>query len=273
MATVAFFGERGAYSEQAAVKFFGRRARTLPFGFLADVFNAARGSADYGVVPIENSIEGAVTQTYDLLLKTNLHIVGEEVLRISHCLIALPGTRISAVKEVYSHPQALAQCREYIEKMRLRTVPSYDTAGSVKIIREKGLQSAAAIASKDAARIYGMKILASGIETSRHNYTRFFIISRKEAKDGNKTSIVFSFDEDKPGSLYHALDCFSRNGINLNYIQSRPILGKPWRYNFYIDCEGRKDDRKLNRTLKELKEITGYVKVLGSYKKARESIV
>ncbi len=269
---VAFYGERGAYSEQAAYELFGASAHLIPCRFLTDVFSTASGKADYGVVPIENSIEGAVTQTYDLLLNSKLQITAEHVLRISHCLIAAPGTDRSSIKRIYSHPQALAQCREYIEKLGADPVPFYDTAGSVKMLSSEKPADAAAIASERAAKLYGMDVLAKGIETDKHNYTRFFAVSSRAAKAGNKTSIVFTV-KDAPASLFHALNCFAQNGVNLDYIQSRPVLGKPWRYNFYIDCEGESAKGNLKEAIARLKEETAYVKVLGTYMKARHGVV
>ncbi len=267
MKTVAFFGELGAYSEQAAIKLFGSKAKYLPYRYLTDIFTDVASKVDYGVVPIENSIEGAVTQTYDLLLTSNLHIIGETILRINHCLIALPGMKPSSIKRVYSHPQALGQCKKYIEKIGADSVPFYDTAGSVRMVKEERMMYAAAIASESAARIYGMKIIAKDIETDKHNYTRFFIISRKRAGRGDKTSMVFSLKE-HAGALYRALDAFDKNGVNLTYLQSRPVLGKPWQYNFYVDLEGDARDGKVSAALRDLKRSTTQVKILGSYKRA-----
>lgn len=267
---VAFYGERGSYSEQAASQMF-EGAELIPCKFLTDVFNTAESKADHGVVPIENSIEGAVTQTYDLLLNSKLHITAEHVLRISHCLIARPDQGKDSIKKIYSHPQALAQCREFIEKLGADAIPYYDTAGSVKMLSEQRMEETAAIASEAAAKIYGMKVLAKEIETNKHNYTRFFSISKAPAHAGNKTSIVFTA-KDEPGSLFHALNCFAKNGVNLNYLQSRPVLGKPWQYNFYVDCEGDASKGGLKKTIEELGSETAYVKVLGTYNKARHGV-
>lgn len=272
MPSIAYFGEPGSFSEQAAIAYFGSKAKLVPFKFLPDVFDAVEDSCDFGVVPIENSIEGAVTQTYDMLLEHRLSIVGELIIKISHSLLAVEGVKLKDIREVYSHPQALGQCRRYIEKLRAEAVPFYDTAGSARMISEKKKRDAAAIASDRAARIYGLKALAKGIETNKHNYTRFFVVSKKASKDGNRTSIVFSTGN-RPGSLFSALTCFAVNKVNLDYLQSRPILGKPWEYHFYVDFEGNEKDLNVRKALLMLREESEYVKVLGSYRKAKQEFV
>ena len=269
---IAYYGERGAYSEQAAIQHFKASGELKPRKFLSDVFDAVENGCDFGVVPIENSLEGAVTQTYDLLLESDLTIVGEEIVKISHSLMAAKGVLLDDIKTVYSHPQALAQSREYIEKHMFNTIPYYDTAGSAKMIKESGMRNAGAIASERAAKIYGMQILASGIESNKHNYTRFMVISKEnKTKEWNKTSIAFSAKH-RPGSLFSALNCFARNKVNLSYIQSRPIPGMPWEYNFYVDCDGSINDKKIRKAVNELFESADFIKVLGSYKKARFDI-
>ncbi len=266
---VAYYGEQGSYSEQAAIRHFGKRATLLGFRFLPEIFDSVGKTLDYGVVPIENSTEGPVTQTYDLLLDSDLMIVGEEILKVDHCLIANPQATIKDIKTVYSHPQALGQCRSYIEKHGFNTVPFYDTAGSVRMIKEKKLNDSAAIASVRAAQVYGMNILSKSIQANKHNFTRFTIIARRnETKDWNKTSIAFG-SKHKVGSLSHALDCFARNKINILYIESRPIQNRPWEYNFYIDCKGSIKDKNLENAIKELRKTATFVNVLGSYKSAR----
>lgn len=268
---IAYYGERGSYSEQAAIQHFGNSATLQGYRFLPEIFEAVEKGTLYGIVPIENSTEGPVTQTYDLLLKHHLTITGEEIVKIDHCLIANPGIRIKDIRTVYSHPQALGQCRSYTEKHGLNAVPFYDTAGSVKMIKEKKLMDSAAIASIGAASAYKMNILAKNIQSNKLNLTRFIVIAKKNnAKGWNKTSIAFG-SRHKAGSLFHALECFARNNVNLLYIESRPVHGKPWEYNFYIDCEGSIEDRKLNTAIKELRTDVTFVKVLGSYKRARSS--
>ena len=269
MFNAAYFGVPGAYSEQAAIKYLGSASGLKECKFLPEVFESADTDSRFGVVPIENSIEGAVTQTYDLLLKSELSIVGETIVEISHCLMAPKGVRMASIKTVYSHPQALGQCREFLDGHKLDSIPFYDTAGSARMLKETKLRNAAAIASERAAKVYGMNILARNIQSSRHNYTRFLIISKEgKAKSPNKTTIAFSA-KDKPGSLFKALNAFADNGVNLLYIQSRPILGTPWEYDFYVDCDGGINSPNVRKALEELYDNSDFVKVLGSYQRAR----
>ncbi|MBU4299228.1 prephenate dehydratase [Patescibacteria group bacterium] len=284
---VAFQGEIGAFSEEAVFKFFGSNSniQTIPCQTFADVFKLVEeGNADFGILPIENSLEGTVGQNYELLLTSDVNIFGEEILRIRHCLIANKGVKIGAIKRVYSHPQALGQCREFLEKLKLEAIPVYDTAGGVRMLKEEKAEEAAAIASERAGKIYQMKILKKGIETNKQNFTRFFIISlfipllqkgrdknlkkeTKRAKD-SKTSIVFSL-KNIPGILFQSLEGFAKRKINLTKIESRPIMGKPWEYHFYLDFEGHQEDKKIREALEELKEKTLFIKILGSYPTAK----
>ncbi len=272
--TVAFYGEQGAYTEQAAMQVFGEKALYLPRKYISDVFDSVEnGEAEHGVVPIENSIEGPVTQTYDKLTDFKLHVTGETIMRISHCLIACPGVSLKSVRKVYSLQQALGQCKEYLQKLNAETIPYYDTAGSVKMLKEEKMRDAAAIASARSADIYGMDILAKDIETNKHNFTRFFVVSKGESKTkGNKTSIVFTL-KNYPGALFHALNAFADNKVDLTYIQSRPVLGQPWSYSFYVDLAGDKKDKDVALALKTLGMATKSIKVLGSYKKAQKLII
>jgi chorismate mutase/prephenate dehydratase len=267
---VAFQGERGAYSESAVYTFFGDETGVRPCRDLTEVFESVgKEEVPVGVVPIENSLEGSVNQTYDLFLTHNLKVSGEVIIKISHCLIANPSTSLEAVKTVYSHPQALAQCRGFLERLGSDLIPTYDTAGSVKMLKEKGLKNAAAVASKKAAEIYGMKILAREIEDTPTNYTRFFVISKNDSpKTGkDKTSIIFAATH-TPGSLCHALGKFAKRNINLIKIESRPTKQKAWEYNFYLDFEGHRTDENCADALKALEKGGAFIKILGSYPKA-----
>ena len=267
---VAFQGERGAYSESAVRAFFGDDTKVKPCRDLIEVFESVhKQEAQFGVVPIENSLEGSVNQTYDLFLTHNLKVSGEIVIRISHFLIANPDTSLEKVKTVYSHPQALAQCRTFLERLGSELIPTYDTAGSVKMLKEKGLKDAAAIASERAAKIYGMKILARDIEDTPANYTRFFVVSKDDApKTGkDKTSIIFAATH-TPGALYHALEEFEKRKINLTKIESRPTKQKPWEYNFYLDFEGHRTEKNCAEALQALGEKASFLKILGSYPRA-----
>lgn len=269
--TVAFQGEVGAYSEEAAYQFFGSQARLKPRESLEDTFLAVeKGDVRFGLVPVENSLEGSIPRTYDLLLDSNLKVAGETQLRIVHCLIGLPDAQIDSIREVYSHPQALGQCKTFLRQMGWKLTPTYDTAGSVKMNKENGLLDKAAIASARAAEIYRMKILVSSIEDNAHNYTRFFILARQSSlPTGNdKTSIVFSAKHE-PGALYDALKELAARKINLTKIESRPTRQKPWEYNFYVDFDGHQDEPGIKEALKDLGKTAIFVKILGSYPRVR----
>ncbi|MCS7125191.1 MAG: prephenate dehydratase [Candidatus Bathyarchaeota archaeon] len=267
---VAFQGETGAYSEVAVYKHFGVIVQPIPCKTFQEVFSKVySGIVDYGVLPIENSIEGSVNQVYDLLLTHTLMICGEVVVKIDHCLIGNPNSDLGSIKRVYSHPQALAQCSEFLEKLKCEVIPTYDTAGSVKIIKERGWIGEAAIASEKSAEIYGMKVLARGIANHPENYTRFVIVSKEDMPpSGNdKTSIIFAVKH-APGALYEALSVFAKRGINLTKIESRPTRKKPWEYVFYLDFEGHRIEPKCTDALRELRDKTLFMKVLGSFPKA-----
>ena len=270
MKTIAFQGEPGAYSESAVYQFFGSKVQAKPCRDFRDVFEAVKlGEVAAGAVPVENSLEGSINQNYDLFFNYDLKVCGEVIVRIAHCLIANPGTAMSQIKAVYSHPQALAQCCSYLEKTKWEIVPTYDTAGSVKIIKELKLTNAAAIASERAAEIYEMQILACDIADNKENYTRFFVISQQDsARTGkDKTSIIFSAKHE-PGSLYNALGEFAKRKINLTRIESRPTKKTAWEYNFYLDFEGHRTEQKCVEALKALEKYAIFVKILGSYPKA-----
>ena len=268
---VAFQGERGAYSEEAAFQFFRPSIEVKPCESLDNVFKAVeQGEAQFGIVPIENSLEGSISRTYDLLLDSSLMVCGETELRVIHCLIASPGTRLDLIKKVYSHPQALGQCQAFLRHLNCELVPTYDTAGSVKMIQEQGITDGAAIASTRAAEIYGMQIIAREIEDNTNNFTRFFLLAKQDAPpSGNdKTSIVFSVKH-RPGALYESIRKLASKDINLTKIESRPTRQKPWEYNFYLDFEGHREDEAAQEALESLEKTSLFVKVLGSYPKAK----
>jgi chorismate mutase/prephenate dehydratase len=268
---VAFQGEIGAYSEEAALHFFGPSIQVKPYESLDDVFKAVeQDEVHFGVVPIENSLEGSISRVYDLLLDSSLKVCGETELRVAHCLIASQETRLDSIKRVYSHPQALGQCQTFLRHLDLELIPTYDTAGSVKMIKEKAITDGGAIAGARAAEIYGMKVLAKEIEDNPNNFTRFFILSQQDSlPSGNdKTSIVFSVKH-KPGTLYAFLKEFAARNISLTKIESRPTRQKPWEYNFYLDFEGHREDKASQEALKNLDQISLFIKVLGSYPKAK----
>ncbi len=263
---VAFQGERGAYSEEATRILFGE-IEVQPCPALRDVFTAvAGGGSDAGVVPMENSQAGSINETYDLLLSNDLPIVSELNLRIRHCLLALPGQALPDLRTVYSHPQAIAQCEEFLLRHGLTGVPEQDTAGSARWIADQQIAGAGAIASHDAAHIYGLQILAEGIETNAHNITKFLAIARTPAPRGklSKTSIVFT-TQNVPGALYQALGTFAMRSINLTKLESRPRREVPWEYVFYVDFEGHHEDADVAAALQDLRALCTFVRVLGSY--------
>ncbi len=267
---IAFQGEKGAFSEEAILSFFDSQIVTLPCNFLNDVFRVVEsGKADMGMVPVENSIEGSINQTYDLLLTSNLKICGEFVLRINHNLIANFNVDLTKIKKVYSHPQALAQCRTFLESLRVEQIPFYDTAGSVKMIHDNRHDDAAAIASKRAAEEYNMKILSESIEDSSYNYTRFLVLNKDdhEITGNDKTSVVFSTNH-IPGALHKVLGEFAERNINLTKIESRPIRNKVWEYTFFVEIEGHRTEIKIIESLKQLSKFTLFTKILGSYPKS-----
>ena len=267
---VAFQGEKGAYSEEAIFKHYGVEVESVPRPYLRDVFNTVElGEADYGLVPVENTIEGSIVRAYDLLFERELKASGEEIHRIQHCLIAHPDAELSDIKKAYSHPQALGQSREWLVKQGIEAVNFYDTAGSVKWIKENDIRDAAGVASAQAAETYGMKILAKGIETNTENYTRFLVIGndRPEPTGNDKTTLSFIVAHE-PGTLVGALREFSTRGVNLNKIESRPRIGTPWEYIFFVEVDGHIEDENINSALEGLRDYTIYLKHLGSYPKA-----
>lgn len=271
MLKVSFQGEPGAYSESAAYKFFGKEAETIPCETFADLFNrVSDGAANFGVAPVENSNAGTIVQVYDLLLEQDLHIIGEIKFRVVHCLISFPGTKLEEIKKIYTHPQAWAQCSTFCRQYPWEYVPFYDTAGSVKIIKQGNLRDAAAIASARAAEIYSMEVLRQGIESHSNNVTRFFVVSRNCSNDideSNKISLAFA-TRHRSGALYECLGEFARRGINLSRIESRPRPNRPWEYVFYLDFEGNLDDWVCVQAIAGLLKRAAFVKILGSYRAA-----
>jgi len=263
---VSFQGEPGAYSEQAVYNYFGN-AETIPCESFDAMFDAVvSGKSDAALAPIENSLAGSIHQNYDLLLRHDLHIVGEYFLRVQHCLIVNTGVKMEDIKKAISHPQALGQCAGYLRSHGIKAEQVYDTAGSVKMLKESGARGVAAIASKRAAELYGMQILQEGIEDNAENYTRFLAVRRESIipTDDAKTSIVFTL-KNVPGSLFKAMSVFALRDIDLTKIESRPLQGKPWEYLFYIDFIGSTQDETVQRALEHLGEYAMTLRVLGSY--------
>ena len=263
---LAYQGEPGAYSEAAALQYGGPQAETLPCKSFEDVFDAvSRQKATHGVVPLENSIGGTIHRNYDLLLDHDLTISGEVELDVVHCLQALPGTKIGDIKVVYSHPQALAQCERYLKELGASVEAIYDTAGGAKLVAEKKLAGAAALASRRAADVFGLEVLQEAVQDFEYNITRFAIIGGAPPADANKTTIVFALPS-TPGALFKALSVFALRDINLTKLESRPLRGSPWEYLFYVEVEARRDELPCARALTHLAEFAKWTRVLGTYK-------
>lgn len=272
---VAFQGERGAYSELAVRRSFDEDVKVLPCHTFKEAFDAISiGKAKFGVLPVENTLGGTIFDTLDLLnIHPELTVAGEQKIRVVHNLIVNPGTKLSDIKRVYSHPQGLAQCKEFIssELKNAEAMSFYDTAGAVEYIKEQKDMKAAAIAGEPAANYYGMEILKEGIETNPSNFTRFYIISREEnAADYkgdlgvDKAAISFSVS-DEPGSLMRVLDVLYQNNLNMQKLESRPIPGKPWEYNFFVEVK-IENSKDFEKAINEAKEIATSFRVLGTYK-------
>jgi len=264
---VAFQGEMGSYSHEACERYFGDEVAVKPCRTLREVFDFVEtGRQVFGVVPIENSYEGSINETHDLLATTRSKVCGEIQVRVRHCLIGKTGVKLSDLETVYSHPQALAQCSEYLRHHELEGVATYDTAGSVRLIKTMRSRKVAAIASRRSAILYSMKVISEGIEDSDVNYTRFLVLGKKivAATGNDKTSIIFRIRH-TPGSLCRALHVFSTRRINLTRIESRPVKNKQWQYSFYVDFQGHADDEICRKALRELRSRCAFVRVLGSF--------
>ena len=270
---VGFQGEIGAYSEKAINLYFSK-ASSKAYKTFSDLFDALENEQiELAILPIENSIEGSVTESYELLLKSKVTVVGEINVKIEHCLISHHDTSKDDIDVIYSHTQALGQCKAYLKNSGCDAVTTYDTAGSVKMIKEKNMKRAAAIASKDTAKLYNMSVIEENIQDHEDNFTRFFCLSKIPTKStGNdKTSIVFSAG-DVAGSLYKALKEFADGDINLTKLESRLTRKKAWEYNFYLDFEGHIDDENCKKAIQELVNLGSSVKILGSYPRSNDKL-
>lgn len=267
-AQVVFQGVEGAYSQQALREFFGTDDQSFHVDTWRDAMEAiAEGRADYAVLPIENSSAGIVSENFDLLTEYDNCIIGEQIIKIEHCLIGLLDAKLSDITDVYSHPQALMQCSKYLEEHgSWEKHGMKNTAGSAKKVRQDNQKNKAAIAAKITKDIYGLKILAEGIQNNTSNSTRFIIVTGKKTfcKDARKVSICFEIPH-KSGSLYRALSHFICHGLNMTKIESRPIQGRAWEYRFFIDIEGNLADRSVQNALRGLLDETEGLRVLGNY--------
>jgi prephenate dehydratase len=269
---VAFQGEPGAYSEDAVRRFFGN-CEVEPLPTVRRVFEQVEiGATAFGVVPVENSQAGSINETYDHLVRHGVRIVGEVVVRVDHALLALPGTRIPDIRQVLSHPQALAQCEEFLANLDAEIVPVYDTAGAAKLIADLGRGDRAAVAGRRAAELYGLEVLTEEIQTYPENFTKFAVIGTDPAPGTgkpDKTSVVFG-TANVPGALYRCLGGFAEAGLNLLKLESRPEGGRPWRYRFYLDLEAGAEEPAAVAALAELSSHASYVRLLGTYPAWRE---
>jgi prephenate dehydratase len=277
---IAFQGEMGAYSEMAARAYFTKPLTFAPYKEFAAVYSAVvKGAANFGILPIENSLTGSIHQVYDLLIKHRTEIVGEHKLRVCHNLLASRGSTLKSIRKVYSHPQALHQCKKLLKQLKVDPVPYFDTAGSAKLVAQSKDRTIAAIASAQAAQDFGLKTLKKDCEDNAQNFTRFIVLKKlgqaapggwvkRRAGVAYKTSIVFAL-KNIPGALYKCLSVFAIRDIDLLKIESRPIHGSPWKYLFYLDFKGHCRDQAQIRAIPHLQEITAFVKILGSYETAR----
>lgn len=267
MTRVAFQGEPGAFSQEAIFQTFGATTPTLPCHSFDELFRAvAEDRAALGMVPIENSTAGSINQSYDLLLDFDLTITREVILRVRHALLARAGVSLDAIRRVYSHPAALAQCEKFIAARGWEPIAAYDTAGAAKQLAASNQTDAAAIASATAARIYDLTILARDIQDLPNNFTRFVVIGKDEPPraENAKTSLLFA-TRHVPGALYHCLGEFAAHGINLTKLESRPDRQRPWHYVFYLDLEGHRDEPACRAALEGLRAHVSFLRVLGSY--------
>lgn len=265
---VVYQGEPGAYSESAAIGFFGKDVKAAGLPWFNDVFAALdRGEADYAVLPIENSSTGSIRQVYDLMARYRYYVVGEYDVEVRHCLMALPGVKMEDIRTVYSHEQGLMQSDKFLEHHRdWRQVPTLDTAGSAKEVAQSGDRTAAAICSRRAAELYGLDILVEGTNHNAANHTRFVVVSPvMELREGrNKISAIFHLPHES-GSLHEILTIFAVHGLNLMKLESRPILGQNWEYLFFLEFTGDLSAPGMDGVLHELSQLASEMRVLGNF--------
>ncbi len=272
---IGFQGEKGAYSEKAiAALYQNQQVQNVAFRTSYAVIDALKKKKiDFGLLPIENSIMGSITHTYDLLLENRLHILQEVIIPIHHALLALKGVKQKELKTIYSHPAAIAQCEVFLRKFeKTEILPTYDTAGSARMISEKQLTDAAAIASAESAEMYNLSVLQKNIEDYPHNQTRFVLVAHEETPQQHqsflpcKVSAAFS-TLNQPGMLHQCLGIFEKYNVNLTQLSSRPHKTEPWKYHFFVDLVGREQDENVAQAFEEIRKLTGFVHVFGSYPK------
>lgn len=266
-ARVVFQGAEGAYSQAAMLQYFGEKINSFHVETFRDAMTAIEeGSADFAVLPIENSTAGIVNEIYDLLVEFENYIVGEQIIKIEHCLLGVPGAGIEDIKTVYSHPQSLMQSARYLANRDWQQISMQNNAFAARKVMEEQDRTQAAIASEYAGRIYGLSVLQKGVNHSSANSTRFIIVTNQKIfrKDAKKVSICFEVPHES-GSLYHMLSHFIYNNLNMTKIESRPIEGRNWEYRFFIDFEGNLADSSVKNALRGLREEARNMKILGNY--------
>lgn len=271
---IAFQGIPGAYSEQAIRQHYGEDVEAIPCHSFADLFSMIETQqADQALLPVENAQAGTVSQSYELLMEHDLRVQGEVILHVRHALLAPPGTKLADLNRVRSHPQALAQCEQFIRRYELTPEPWYDTAGSARDLAAAPLPGVGAIASALAAEMYQLDVLEPNIEDAPHNFTRFFLLGLDDVKrsEPSKTSLVFA-TRHRPAALHDCLGEFASRQINLTKIESRPRRNRPWEYIFYLDFEGHWQDPVCESALVALLRRASFVKMLGSYPAADVAI-
>jgi chorismate mutase/prephenate dehydratase len=264
---VVFQGAEGAYSQAAMMKYFGDEVASFNVDTFRDAMLAIdEGSADFAVLPIENSSAGIVSEIYDLLVEFENYIVGEQIIKIEHCLMATPGTKMADIKTVYSHPQSLMQSSHYLFEKGWQQISMKNNAFAAKKVADEKDNTQAAIASEMAAKIYGLDILEKGVNDLKTNSTRFIIVTNQKvfASNASKISLCFEIDHES-GTLYRALSHLMYNGLNMNKIESRPLAGRNWEYRFFLDFEGKLTDGAVKNALRGLREETRNMKILGNY--------
>ena len=266
-ARVVFQGAEGAYSQAAMIQYFGEQVNSFHVETFRDAMIAIdEGSADFAVLPIENSTAGIVSEIYDLLVEFENYIVGEQIIRIEHCLMAVPGAEISDIRTVYSHPQSLMQSARFLNQYGWQQISMQNNAFAAKKVAADFNKTQAAIASEYAAKLYGLEVLKKGVNQSSTNSTRFIIVTNQKIfrRDAKKVSICFEVPHES-GSLYHMLSHFIYNNLNMNRIESRPIEDRNWEYRFFIDFDGNLSDGAVRNALRGLREEAREMKILGNY--------
>jgi chorismate mutase/prephenate dehydratase len=268
---VAFQGEDGSFGQEVAFNFFGRSVKTRQCDTVEEVADLVQqGSLAHGIVPVENSQDGSIGSTYDLLLESSLMACGEAQIRTTYCLAGNKSATLSSIKKIYAHPQALGQCQAFLRHLGGELIPTYHTLGTVKMIKEKRLSDSAIVAGEGVAFASDLKILAREIEDNRWNSTRFFLLGKQDAPPtgSDKTSIV-TLLKHEPGTLYNVIKEFAGREINLSKVETRPTRKTPWEYHFYIDFEGHRLDSKIMEALEKVEQACLFMKVLGSYPRAK----